>query len=134
MARAINFHSSFVIALICLRCRRFALRRPAGKVLKNCGYHSQSSGSVSFSVAPETALLGEPMTKHNAHLTFPLKIKLLLVVVVVLQPAMAGDFDKGMTAYNNSDYAATLAEWRCDLYVVEDCSNGWSSKCAEQQK
>jgi len=105
-----------------------------GKVLKNCGYHSQSSGSVSFSVAPETALLGEPMTKHNAHLTFPLKIKLLLVVAVVLQPAMAGDFDKGMTAYNNSDYAATLAEWRCGLYVVEDCSNGWSSKCAEQQK
>ena len=95
-----------------------------GKVLKNCGYHSQSSGSVSFSVAPETALLGEPMTKHNAHLTFPLKIKLLLVVAVVLQPAMAGDFDKGMTAYNNSDYAATLAEWRCGLYVVEDCSNG----------
>jgi len=105
-----------------------------GKVLKNCGYHSQSSGSVSFSVAPETALLGEPMTKHNAHLTFPLKIKLLLVVAVVLQPAMAGDFDKGMTAYNNSDYAATLAEWRCGLYVVEDCSNGCSSKCAEQQK
>ena len=50
------------------------------------------------------------MTKHNAHLTFPLKIKLLLVVAVVLQTAMAGDFDKGMTAYNNSDYAATLAE------------------------
>ena len=84
-----------------------------GKVLKNCGCHSQSSGSVSFSVAPETALLVEPMTKHNAHLTFPLKIKLLLVVAVVLQPAMAGDFDKGMTAYNNSDYAAPLAEWRC---------------------
>ena len=50
------------------------------------------------------------MTKHNAHLTFPLKIKLLLVLAVVLQPAIAGDFDKGMTAYNNSDYAATLAE------------------------
>ena len=101
-----------------------------GKVLKNCGYHSQSSGPVSFSVAPETALLGEPMTKHNAHLTFPLKIRSLLVVTallmiaVVSQPAMAGDFDKGMTAYNNSDYAATLAEWRCGLYVVEDCSNG----------
>jgi len=118
MARAINFHSSFVIGLICLRCRRFALRRPAGKVLKNCGYHSQSSGSISLSVAPETALLGEPMTKHNAHLTFPLKIRSLLVVTallmiaVVSQPAMAGDFDKGMTAYNNNDYAATFAEWR----------------------
>jgi len=118
MARAINFHSSFVIGLICLRCRRFALRRPAGKVLKNCGYHSQSSGSISFSVAPETALLGEPITKHNAHLTFPLKIRSLLLVTsllmiaVVSQPAMAGDFDKGMTAYNNNDYAATFAEWR----------------------
>ena len=118
MARAINFHSSFVIGLICLRCRRFALRRPAGKVLKNCGYHSQSSGSISFSVAPETALLGEPMTKHNAHLTFPLKIRSLLVVTallmiaVVSQPGMAGDFDKGMTAYNNNDYAATFAELR----------------------
>jgi hypothetical protein len=118
MARAINFHSSFVIGLICLRCRRFALRRPAGKVLKNCGYHSQSSGSISLSVAPETALLGEPMIKHNAHLTFPLKIRSLLVVTallmiaVVSQPAMAGDFDKGMTAYNNNDYAATFAEWR----------------------
>ena len=56
------------------------------------------------------------MTKHNAHLTFPLTIGSLLVlaallmIVVVLRPTMAGDFDKGMTAYNNSDYAATLAE------------------------
>ena len=110
MALSAELCSSFVIALICLRCRGFALRRPSWQGFKNCGYHSQSSGSISFSVAPETALLGEPMTKHNAHLTFPLKIKLLLVVAVVLQPAMAGDFDKGMTAYNNSDYAATLAE------------------------
>lgn len=58
------------------------------------------------------------MTKHNAHLTFPLKILSLLVVAallmiaVVSRPAKAGDFDKGMTAYNNSDYAANLAEWR----------------------
>ena len=107
-----------MIALVCLRCRRFALRHPAGKVLKNCGCHNQSSGSISLSVAPETALLGEPMTKHNAHLTFPLKIITLLVlatllmIAVVSRPAMAGDFDKGMTACYNSDYAANLSERR----------------------
>ena len=60
------------------------------------------------------------MTKHNtlAHLTFPLKIRSLLIVAALLMmaavspPAMAGDFDKGMTAYNRGDYAAALAEWR----------------------
>ena len=60
------------------------------------------------------------MTKHNtlAHLTFPSKIRSLLIVAALLMmaavspPAMAGDFDKGMTAYNRGDYAAALAEWR----------------------
>ena len=60
------------------------------------------------------------MTKHNtlAHLTFPLKIRSLLIVAALLMmaavspPAMAGDFDKGMTTYNRGDYAAALAEWR----------------------
>ena len=34
------------------------------------------------------------------------------MMAVVLRPAIADDFDKGLTDYNRGDYATTHAVWR----------------------
>jgi TPR repeat protein len=37
--------------------------------------------------------------------------RLLLLVVLWTSAAMAGDFQKGLKAFNNEDYATALTEW-----------------------
>ena len=38
-------------------------------------------------------------------------ISLFLLLSLIPFPAWAADFDKGLTAYNNGDYATALKQW-----------------------